>query len=165
MRASLEKIYRRHRQGLYTLALSITRRPSEAEDTVQEAFARLWKSGACPQGDVVAYVFAAVRNVAVEHARHQGARLTGQDLLVSIYDGRAIDPASAAMAGELNRTARQAMDSLPDDQREVVVMRIHGGLKFVQIAEAIGCPFGTVVSRYRRALERLRVQIGAEHGT
>ena len=163
MRASLERIYRRHRQGLYTLSLSITRCPSRAEDAVQEAFARLWQSGARPSGDPVAYVFAAVRNAAVDQLRHRGPEEFGPDPPVSIFDGRAADPASAAADAERAEAARRAMEALPVDQREVVVMKIYGGLTFEQIAEALGRPVSTAASRYRRALQRLREGMTEDH--
>ena len=74
----LERIYRDHRQGLFTLALSITRCPDLAEDAVQDAFTRLWRSEIEPQGDSTAYVFASVRNAALELAR--GRRSGGVDV-------------------------------------------------------------------------------------
>src|SRR3954452_9099285 len=71
----LEDIYARHRQGLFTLALSITRCAARAEDAVHDAFVRLCRrrsvaaplegTGAASQPDAVAYVFASVRNAAV----------------------------------------------------------------------------------------------------
>src|ERR1035437_6868644 len=62
IRQQLEEVYWEHRQGLFTLALSITRCHSRAEDAVHEAFTRLWKSRLSPRRDLVPYVFAAVRN-------------------------------------------------------------------------------------------------------
>ena len=159
MRKNLEKVYRRHRQGLYTLSLSITRCAAPAEDAVHEAFERLWRSGARPQGDVVAYVFAAVRNAAIKQCRDRRRELTGQDPPESIYENREPDPASAAIAAEQSDAIRRAVENLPDRQREVVVMKIHGGLRFAQIAEALAEPVPTITSRYRRALERLRDQL------
>lgn len=163
MQALLERLYRRHRQGLYTLALSITRCPAQAEDVIQEAFARLWKSPAAPTGDAAAYVFAAVRNVAIEQCRSRRPDRLGQDLPASIYDGREVNPASAAMDAERVDALRRAVDGLPAEQREVVVMRVYGGLKFGRIAEALGQPVPTVISRYHRTLARLRAQMNSDH--
>ena len=73
MRRSLERIYRKHRQGMYSLALSITRRPQAAEDAVQEAFVKLWRLGPAPRGDPVAYTYAAVRNAANDGFADQAA--------------------------------------------------------------------------------------------
>jgi len=149
----IEDIYRRHRQGLFTLALSITRCPGLAEDAVHDACARLLRLGAKPRGDPVAYVFAAVRNAALEHARRRRA---APDFPASLFDERQIDPALAASEAEQQRLARRAVEQLPLRQRQTVVMRLYANLTFQQIAETFGEPLPTVASRYRRALERIR---------
>ena len=163
MRRSLEKIYRRHRQGLYTLALSITRCSASAEDAVHDAFVHLWNSRYGPRGDAVAYVFAAVRNAAIEQVRKMRAEQNRQDIPVSIYEGKAQNPSSLAADAEREETIAQALEKLPDGQRELVVMRMYGSLKFSQIAEILGEPISTVSSRYGRALEQLRSAIGMNH--
>ncbi len=164
MQASLERIYRRHRQGLYTLSLSITRSPSQAEDAIQEAFTRLWKRQSRPQGDAIAYVFAAVRNAAVDQVRRNRSKRFFEHLPASIYDGQLPDPASAAADAEQIEAISKALENLPAEQREVIVMRIYSGLKFAQIAEALAQPLPTITSRYRRALERLRGNLRIAHG-
>lgn len=155
MRRELEEIYAEHRQGLYTLAISITRCAAAAEDAVQEAFARLWRSGCAPAGkDPVPYVFAAVRNAALDQLRRRRRR-PGPAEGESIFNGRSSDPAAAAMTAEQEEMLREALESLPDEQREAVVLRIYAGLTFDGVARAVGCPLPTAVSRYRRALEKL----------
>jgi len=165
VRPALEGIYREHRQGLYTLALAITRRADRAEDAVQEAFARLWRSGARPAGDAVAYVFAAVRNAAVDQGRRAAAE-TAVDP-ASIFNGLPADPAQAVLDAERHARVRDAVETLPQAEREAVVLRVYGGLTFEQMAEALGEPLATVASRYRRATERLerrlRREVGADH--
>ena len=153
----LEEIYRDHRQGLYTLALAITRCPESAEDAVQDACTRLWRSTIEPTGDCVAYVFASVRNAALEIARR------GRDTIepsASIYGDRRAEPPALAIAAERHDMARRAVDGLESQQREVVVLRLYGGLTFQQIADTLDEPLPTVASRYRRALERIRDNIG-----
>lgn len=170
----LEAIYREHRQGLYTLALAITRRTDRAEDAVQDAFARLWQSKTLPGGDLVPYVFASVRNASVDQWRRaSAAEALPQD---SVFNGlpapghstgNGAGPAQAVIDAEIHARLRDAVDTLPQDDREVVTMRIYAGLKFEQIAEALGQPLPTVASRYRRALETLshkvRGIVGASH--
>ena len=157
MHQRLERIYREHRQGLYTLALSITRCPQSAEDAVHDAFVRLWRSRLRPGGDPVAYVFASVRNAARDVLRRQR---TTVELSESIFESRQDDPSSAAARSEEAGLLRAAVDGLPGPQRETVVLRVYAGLTFEQIAGALGEPLPTVASRYRRALERIRDEIG-----
>lgn len=153
MKETLERIYWDHRQGLYTLALAITRRPERAEDAVQDAFARLWTASRRPTGDPVPYVFAAVRNAAVDQLRRRDA--AGRYEPVSIFNGLPADPAAHAVSAEEHHLVREAVDALPQEQREAVVMKIYADLTFDQMARALGEPLQTVASRYRRALARL----------
>jgi len=150
----IERIYWEHRQGLYTLALAITRRPDRAEDAVQDAFARLWGSKARPDGDLVPYVFAAVRNAAIDQIRRRDPAVTGADS-VSIYNGLPAEPEDRVVTAEEHRRLRQALDDLPETQRETVVMKVYGGLTFDEMARTLGEPLPTVASRYRRALGKL----------
>ena len=157
MKQTLEQVYRDHRQGLYTLALAITRRPERAEDAVQDTFARLWTSDVRLTGDPVPYVFAAVRNAAVDQMRRKNAAARLE--AVSIYNGLPADPAARAVSTEEHQRVREAIDELPDAEREAVVMKVYAGLTFDQIARALGEPLQTVASRYRRALARLATQL------
>ena len=145
------------------MSLSITRRASQAEDAVQEAFRRLWTWKANPKGDAVAYVFRTVRNVAIEQTRRRRPVQGEQDSPESIYDGRSADPASAAMRTEHIDAACRAPQGFSDEQRQAVVMRIYGGLKFAQIAEALGQREATVISRYHRAMEKLRIRLSTNN--
>lgn len=154
MKETLERIYWDHRQGLYTLALAITRRPERAEDAVQDAFARLWTSRVRLTGDPVPYVFAAVRNAAVDEMRRKNGAAARLEA-VSIYNGLPADPSAQAVSAEEHQLVREAVEALPQGQREAVVMKIYAGLTFEQIARALGEPLQTVASRYRRALDRL----------
>ena len=119
---TIEAIYRRHRQGLYTLALSIAGRPEAAEDAVHDAVERLCRGGP-PSGDPVAYVFAAVRNAAVDTRRRPRAvagTVSIFDLPDPADDGRAVD--ESAGDGERDRRVADAVQQLPAEQREAVVL-------------------------------------------
>jgi RNA polymerase sigma-70 factor (ECF subfamily) len=173
----LEDIYARHRQGLFTLALSITRCAARAEDAVHDAFVRLCRrrsasaasaasavsagTDIAPGADPVAYVFASVRNAAVDLVRRAPP---DQGRAASIFAGAWSSHADAgADAGALDAERRgwvaRAIDALPPEQREAIVLRVYAGLSFAQIAEAVDAPLQTVASRYRRGLERLRHQL------
>jgi RNA polymerase sigma-70 factor, ECF subfamily len=149
----IEDIYRRHRQGLFTLALSITRCPELAEDAVHDACARLLRFRSKPKTDAVAYVFATVRNAAVDLAKR---RRPSVEYPASLFDERQPDPGMAAGNAEQQRLARDAVGNLPLEQRQTVVLRLYANLTFEQIAETFGEPLQTVASRYRRALERIK---------
>ena len=151
----LERVYWDHRQGLFTLALSITRCSSRAEDAVQEAFGRLWRLRKPPSGELVPYVFAAVRNAAVDQMR-RNAGLIQPPEDVSIFDARAEDPAAGVLDAEQRDLVRQAVEALPDEQRQAIVLHVYGGLTFDEVAKMLAEPLPTIASRYRRALDRLK---------
>lgn len=161
MHETFEAIYRANRQGLYTLALSITGRPDRAEDAVQEGFARLFRLKATPTGDPIAYAFAAIRNAAIDQRRRNKPMesLTPGE---AIYDGRAIsryEPVQQILDAEQVDLVRLAISELSDEQRQAIVMKVYAGLTFEQIAEAMDLPLGTIASRYRRGLEKLREKL------
>jgi RNA polymerase sigma-70 factor (ECF subfamily) len=163
----LEDIYARHRQGLFTLALSITRCAARAEDAVQDAFVRLCRRNAAgPRGeaegqraagaDPVAYVFASVRNAAVDLVRRAPPD-AGRS--ASIFAGSGDTADAGAIDAERRHWVERAVDTLPPEQREAVILRVYAGLSFAQIAVTVDAPLQTVASRYRRGLERLRHQL------
>ena len=149
----LEAIYRQYRQGLFSLAMAITSNAMQAEDAVHDSFARMCRAGILFS---VAYVFAAVRNAARDQLRRR--RNTAQ-LPESIFDNQPT-PESAALSDESRQIIRNEIGSLADDQRQVVVMKVYGELTFDQIAQALGEPLQTVASRYRRAMQKLKDQLG-----
>lgn len=159
MQPTLESIYREHRQGLFSVALSITRSADRAEDAVHDAFARLCLRDKQPAGDPVAYAFAAVRNAAIDITRKRGESST--DLMDQTTVIAAETTQASLIASESHEFIRAAIEALPLDQREVLVMKLYGGLTFDQIGQSMGAPLSTVASRYRRALDKLKEQLAS----
>ena len=158
MAETLEQVYGGHRQGLFTLALSITRCAARAEDAVQEAFVRMCRNASQDRkGDLVAYAYTAVRNAAIDQRRRVKAQ---QPKLESIFNGRHDAAERGAVEAERERMIAAAIEELPGEQREAVVLRVYAQLTFAQIAEVVDAPLQTVATRYRRALERLRERLG-----
>jgi len=128
-----------------------------AEDTVQEVFIRLLRQGGPPQS-VSGWLFRSVRNAAMSELRssrrrrrHEQRRADGRS---EWFEPRSQDLIDAA-------AAQAALESLARPQREVIVMRIWGGLTLQEIAEIVGSPISTVFSRYRAALAALRERMAA----
>jgi RNA polymerase sigma-70 factor, ECF subfamily len=152
----LEEIYRRYRQGLFTLALSIAGCAARAEDAIQDAFERLLRTDK-GQDLSVAYVFAAVRNA----ARDQRRRLRPADVLNESILDRRPTPQSLVQSDETADQVHQQLQELDESSREVVVLRIYSGLTFEEIGQITSEPLQTVASRYRRALLRLKERLGS----
>jgi RNA polymerase sigma-70 factor (ECF subfamily) len=119
-----------------------------AEDILHQVFARLLRDDLVLHGPPLPYLCRAVRNAALNdrRARAREHRL-GDDVHWLEAPPRMQDSALAV---------EQAMDVLPSEQREVIVLHIWGGLTFQEVAEVLAIPSNTAASRYRYALGKLR---------
>jgi RNA polymerase sigma-70 factor (ECF subfamily) len=147
-------LYDQYGTRLYRTALGILGRREDAEDAVQEVLISLVRSRKALAGvnDLTAYLFSALRRAAVRCAQRQKREPAAtQD--VENVEART-DPA------ETNHPCaerlEQALGELPEEQREVISLKIDGQLTFAQIAEVLGISINTAASRYRYALEKLR---------
>jgi RNA polymerase sigma-70 factor (ECF subfamily) len=150
------QLYDFYGQRLFRAAFGIVGRREDAEDAVQDVFLGLARAGrtlACVE-NLNAYLFAALHRAAMRRvvARRQEPRV----------DDLAPAKAPARQEGEAELGARlgRALHSLPLEQREVVALKIDGGLTFEEIAEALSVKVNTAASRYRYALEKLRAALG-----
>jgi len=147
-------LYRQHAQGLFSVALSVLRDAAAAEDAVHDAVSRLLDHDDA-RSDPVAYLYASVRNAARDLLRRRRVR-SAETIDDGIFDRSLIAPGTGGTDSELRRELGAAIESLPAEQQEVLLMRAVGRLGFEQIATAIGAPLGTVASRYSRGVEALR---------
>ena len=151
-------LYAEHRQGLFTLALSIVRDAAAAEDAVHDGVHRVLARAKPPEGDPVAFLYAAVRNAAIDATRRAKVR-AARPADGTICDDRMPDPALRAEDREAVFRMRQAIHALAPEQQEVILLRSVARLGFEQVAEVVGAPVGTVAARYSRAVSALRQQM------
>ena len=159
MRAELEQLYCQHRQTLFSLALTVTGCAGLAEDAVHEAFVRLCQLKARPVGSLAAYVFATVRNAAIDGRRRQARQ---QALAESVFENSSarigVRTKPVESSEQLSRLSR-LIDALEESVREIIVMKTFGNLTFEEIGQVLGTPGATVATRYRRALIKLEEQL------
>ncbi len=167
-RAAFESLFHRHQDRIYTLALAIAGNPSDAKDVVQETFVRAYKKLGSLRGDrgVLAYLRRTATNAAIDVIR---ARRSDREVsLESFADGgeSIADPANGAdrfvEAMSDSNSLMEALLSLPDDQRFVVVLHHLEGARVSEIAKILGVPTGTVKSRLGRGRESLRRRMFSE---
>jgi RNA polymerase sigma-70 factor, ECF subfamily len=149
----------RHGAALVLFAQQWVSSRADAEDIVQEAFVRFWRSRDRAT-DPAAYLYACVKRCVLEWRR-------GRTRLSRREKAAARPESEPSFAGPLEQDERRAsidaaLRTLPENQREVLVMKVWGGLSFPQIAEALGIPSNTAASRYRYALAKLREQLAEE---
>ena len=147
----------RHGPALVLFARQWLGTHADAEDAVQDAFVRFLQVRRRPD-DPVAYLYACVRTASIDAARTRARRKR--------VDEKRSGPesvfADASDQAELTASVQAALAALPQDQREVIVMKIWGGLTFSQIAAALDLSPNTAASRYRYALERLEPSLSHE---
>ena len=154
----IDHFYKRHRQRLFTYALSITCCPGAAEDAIQDAFCRIYRKQRI-EGNMKAYIFRAVRNAAFNQVRRNSKSIHRCDAYV-FANGH--DPAANGEQRELSHRVADALHELSGDERETIVQHLFGGLAFREIAELRRDPLGSVTSWYRRGLAKLKHLLGEE---
>jgi RNA polymerase sigma factor (sigma-70 family) len=126
-----------------------------AEDAVQEAFVRLMLQPVAPR-NVRAWLYKAVRNEAISRARSEKRRDEREQRRASPerwFDTSPVDVIDAA-------AAQAALDQLPPAQREVIVMRVWGGMTLAEIAGVTDSPVSTVFDHYQAGLRAVREKMG-----
>jgi RNA polymerase sigma-70 factor (ECF subfamily) len=139
--------------GLVLFARQWVRSAADAEDVVQEAFVRFWRRNLSIKNRALLYA-AAVRSAALDLIRRDNRRAR-REVEVFADAERTVQPQFEQL-DDSQRELVAALDRLPRDQREVLVMKIWNELTFAEIAEALGISQNTVASRYRYALASLK---------
>jgi RNA polymerase sigma-70 factor (ECF subfamily) len=138
--------------GLLLFARQWVRSAADAEDVVQEAFVRFWRKQHSIENRALLY--ATVRSIALDFLRRDSRRARRESDAFSESD-QFIQP-KFEIDNESQQALAAAIDGLPDEQREVLVMKIWSELTFAEIASALGISQNTAASRYRYALGALR---------
>jgi RNA polymerase sigma-70 factor, ECF subfamily len=138
--------------GLVLFARQWARSSADAEDIVQEAFVRFWKT----QRDISnrGLLYATVRSIALDFLRRDSRRARRESTAMSDVD-QSVAPAFE-IEDDTQRALVAALDHLPAEQREVLVMKIWNDLTFAEIASALEISQNTAASRYRYALTALK---------
>ena len=161
---------RRFQSRVYGLALAIVRDPQAAEEVAQDAFVRAWRYSSSfdpRRGPAAAWLMAIARNAALDHVRANGRRMdqpAPEPALEPALGGiglagdlAASDEAPNAHE-ELSAVAR-ALRSLPPEQRDTLMAAAYYGFSAREISEAWDVPIGTVKTRLRLAVHKLRDEL------
>lgn len=158
--------------GLYGYAVSIARNRSDAEDLVQETFVRALSAeeGLRTDSNVKSWLFTILRNTWLNQVRKQRGKVSfiggdSDDFLENIPAKDARDPYHLFVAKSDQNRVRQAIQQLPIEAREIILLREFEELSYEDIAGVLNCPIGTVMSRLARARSKLRLLLSELEST
>ena len=165
-REAFSQLYDRFSSLVFSLAMRMLRAPSDAEDLLQEVFVQVWRQAANysqERGSPEAWIINIARSRAIDKLR----AIRRRDKSFVLTD----DPAAAESPDNVESTvgeseAKLAMNSalanLPEAQRRVLELAYFSGLSQTEIAEHLAEPLGTVKTRMRSAIQRLRGMLGTQ---
>jgi RNA polymerase sigma-70 factor (ECF subfamily) len=161
---ALAEVYRRHGGAVYGLARRVLNNPTEAEDVTQEVFLRLWNQPDrfdSSRGSLRSFLLAQSHARAVDAIRSLNSRRAREardshrtataeyDMQHEVWDLALADQVANALGG------------LPDEERRVIELAYYEGHTYVEVAELLGQPEGTVKSRIRNGMRRMRASLVA----
>jgi len=158
---ALKEIFDKYHKKVYRIAYGVVRQREEALDVVQEVFIKLFRSIKDFKGrsHFYTYLYRMAMNTAIDHKRK-----AGKQFMSSLDEEGSFEPSEVAEKGperillqkELEEKVKLAMDKLPDEQRAALIYRDVEGLSYQEMAEAMGCSIGTVMSRLHYGRKRLQ---------
>ena len=152
---ALSLLYDRYAGTALAVAERVLGDRAAGEDVVQEAFVRVWEDAprySEARGAVSAWLLSAVRNRAIDQVRRRGARERA-----TLKASERLSPVSeAAIVDDTDRRVRQALSDLPQDQRQTIELAYFDGLTQTELAATLKQPLGTIKSRIRLGMKKLR---------
>lgn len=167
----LEMLICRHKDKIYTSIFMLVKDQYLAEDLFQETFLKIIKTinegRYCEQGKFLPWATRVAHNLCMDYFRK-----VRQEIPIVLEDGREItqlmrfateSPETALEKRQAHHSVRQLIEHLPEEQREVVVLRIYGELSFKEIADITSVSINTALGRMRYGLINLRRLIAEKH--
>jgi len=154
-RRAFGELVRRHREGVVNVVYRMCGDANLAEDAAQEAFIRAWQHlpSYRPRSPFRNWVYRIATNVALDALRREREKVDIDALPLATSDE---GPETTVEGRERGERVQQAVLALPPASRAVLVLREYEGLSYREIADTLGVPIGTVMSRLNYARNRLR---------
>jgi RNA polymerase sigma-70 factor (ECF subfamily) len=166
---AFEPLVEKYKRKVFRLAYQVLRDQEEALDVAQEAFVKAFRALPAFKGDSAFYtwLFRITMNVALDRKRQRATRaksLGAEDVPPEEWERTATstdpDPEDVATGAERRERIRKGLDSLSEHHRAIIILSDIEGLQYREIAEVLGIPMGTVMSRLHHARKRLREVLG-----
>jgi RNA polymerase sigma-70 factor, ECF subfamily len=165
---ALEELYERYSRVVYSFSLRMLADTSSAEELTQEVFLRLWRQGGSYQqsrGAFLTWLLSVTHNMAIDEIRRRkrrpvAAATSEDDQTITMLPDTRTDVENAAWLTSLQTIVRDALQEIPPPQRVVIELAYFSGLTQREIAERLGEPLGTIKTRMRLGLLKLRERLG-----
>jgi len=151
-KSAFEKLYETMKGPLYTIVLRITKNNTQAEDVLQVIFLKIYFSPREPSSNPRVYLFKMARNMALDMVRKRKPTTD----LEEAESERCHHTEDLPQKMDIEN----AIQSLPERERQIVTLHINGELKFREVATILEIPLGTVLWAYQKAIKQLRIILG-----
>ena len=150
---AFEQLYRCASGAVYAYALSLLKNSHDAEDVLHDCFLNIYHAAAdyVPHGKPMAWILTIVRNLCLRRLQQRNRR---EDIPTEDWERYLAEKES--LSAEDRLSIRACMKMLRDDEREIVLLHAAAGFKHREIAGFMGLPLPTVLSKYSRAIKKLR---------
>jgi RNA polymerase sigma-70 factor (ECF subfamily) len=150
---SVESLYEAHASGLLAFLAARLRNTAWAEDLLHDTFLAYMRQAGREIAAPKAYLYQTAHRLSLNALRDRGRNgRAHQALVADRQEWKALDSADHLLAVEV----RQTLTALPDEEREVLVLRVYGSLTFQEISELVGATLSTVFRRYQRAIATVK---------
>mgnify|MGYP003112672149 FL=1 len=164
--SALSELYDNYNRLLFGLILSILKKREEAEDTLQEVFTQIWEKAEqfdLERGTVYTWIVSLTRNKSIDRLRSkvykeqkkQSTSLDNEDVFYPLYSDET-DPLEQTILTDRAKIVRDALDKISDKQRKVLQVAYFNGMTQSEISEEYDIPLGTVKTRMRDGMMKLR---------
>ncbi len=170
---ALQEVYRRYGKFVYSVAMKLLQNVEEAEEATQDAFLILWEKVETlgqNSAKLLPWLLRIVRNRSIDRLRKTNRRLPSANaILDDAVEKPSLEPAEKETAldelvtKERAEAVKQAIESLPEDQKIAIQLAYFKGFTQSQIAQDLGESLGTIKSRIRYAITRLRKELEKSH--
>lgn len=165
---ALEELYELYNRLLFGMVISIVKKREEAEDLVQEIFVKVWNNADSfneDRGNVYGWIVTLARNQAIDRIRSKGYK-TQQKQSVSIHnplfslEGDHHDPMETTIFSDRAELVKKALEQIPEEQSEVIKIAYYREMTQSEIADYLSIPLGTVKTRTRQGMIKLKRILG-----
>jgi RNA polymerase sigma-70 factor (ECF subfamily) len=164
---SLQTLYDESSRVLYSLALRVLNDREDAEEVILDVYQQVWKAVDRydpARGTVLAWLAVMTRHRAIDRLRQSNVRRTREIPVEAAAEAASGSPAPEAetILEQRRRLIREAMGTLAPEQREPIELAFFSGMSHSEVAETLGAPLGTIKTRIRTGMQKLRKALPAE---